>query len=100
MWPTCCQSASQNVPIPLSGKLKVTLSRLLCLLQKGMQDVDSFFELCQVEDPMLHAGVNSQFLDTGANAGHGLPVIRLKPLLNQMQLMTGKTSASGKARRS
>jgi hypothetical protein len=94
VWPTFCQSASQNVPIPLSGKLKVTLSGLLCLLQKGMQDVDSFFEPCQVEDPMLHASVYPQFLDTGANAGHGLPVIRLKPLLNQMQLMAGKASGS------
>lgn len=94
MWPTCCLTGSQNIPIPLSGKLEVPLSGLLCLLQKGVQDVHSFFELRQVEDPMLHAGVYPQLLDTGPYAGHGLPVIRVKPLLNQVQLMTGKASGS------
>jgi hypothetical protein len=43
---------------------------------------------------MLHAGVYPQFLDTVPHAGHGLPIIRLKPLLNQVQLMAGKASDS------
>lgn len=55
-----------------------------------MQDVDSFCKLRQIEDPVLYAGMDSQLLDTRPYAGHGLPVVRLKPLLNQMQLMTGK----------
>lgn len=54
----------------------------------------SFFELRQVEDPMLHAGVYPQLLDTGPHAGHGLPVIRIKPLLNQVQLMACEASGS------
>lgn len=87
MWPTCWLPASQDIPIPFSGKLKVPLGGLLCLLQKGVQDVDSFFELRQVEDSMLHAGVDPQLLDTGPHAGHGLPVIRAKPLLDQVQLI-------------
>src|SRR5436305_5979805 len=37
------------------GQAQGPLGGLLCLLQKGVQDVDSFFELRQVEDSMLRA---------------------------------------------
>src|SRR5262249_8942336 len=59
---------------------------------KGVQNVNSFRELRQVEDPMFRGGTNPQLVDPGAHAGHGLPVIRLQPLLDQVELVTGETS--------
>jgi hypothetical protein len=56
-----------------------------------MQDVYSFCELRHVEDPMLHGAANSQFVDARAYASHGLPVIRLKPLLDKVKFMAGNT---------
>jgi len=56
-----------------------------------MQDVYTFCELRHVEDPMLHGGSNSQLVNARAYAGHGLPVIRLKLLLNQVKLVAGNT---------
>jgi hypothetical protein len=56
-----------------------------------MQDVYSFCKLRHVEDPMLHGSANSQLVNTRAYAGHGLPVIRLKPLLNQVKLVASNT---------
>jgi hypothetical protein len=41
---------------------------------------------------MLDARAYPQLLNTGRHAGHGLPVIRVKPLLNQVQLMAGEAS--------
>jgi hypothetical protein len=82
----------QDLPIPLSCKLKVALGSLLRLLLEGVQDVDSFCELRHVEDPMLHAGANPQLVNARAYATHGFPVSRLKLLLNQMKLMAGKPS--------
>src|SRR6185295_7584553 len=38
---------------------------------------------------MLHGGANPQLVNAGADALHGLPVIRLEPLLNQVELVTG-----------
>jgi hypothetical protein len=56
-----------------------------------MQDVYSFCELRHIEDSMLQSGANSQLVNARAHADHGLPVIWLKPLLNQVKLMAGKT---------
>jgi hypothetical protein len=77
--------------MPLPCKLKVPLGSLLRLLLKGMQDVYSFCELRHVNDPMLCGGANSQLVNARAYAGHGLPVIRFKPLLNQVKLVAGNT---------
>jgi hypothetical protein len=81
----------QNLPIPLPPKLKVPCGRLPRLLLKGMQDVYSFCKLRHIEDPMLHGSANSQLVHARAYADHGLPVIRLKPLLNKVKLVTGNT---------
>jgi len=40
---------------------------------------------------MLHGGADSQLVNAGAYADYGLPVIRLKPLLNQVQVVAGDT---------
>jgi hypothetical protein len=56
-----------------------------------MQDVYSFCELRHIEDPMLHGSANSQLVNAGAYVGYGLPIIRLKPLLNQVKLVASDT---------
>jgi hypothetical protein len=38
---------------------------------------------------MLCGGANSQLANAGSYVGHGLPVVRLKPLLNQVELVAG-----------
>jgi hypothetical protein len=39
---------------------------------------------------MLRGGVNSQLVNAGTYyVGHGLPIVRLKPLLNQVELVAG-----------
>jgi hypothetical protein len=89
--PTLSLALLQDLPIPLPCKLKVPLASLLCLLLKGMQDVDSFCELRHIKDPMLCGGANSQLVNARAYVDHGLPVIRFKPLLNQVKLVAGNT---------
>jgi hypothetical protein len=50
-----------------------------------MENVDSFFELRDVEDPMLNARANSQLVDARADPGHRLPILGLKSQLHQVQ---------------
>jgi hypothetical protein len=38
---------------------------------------------------MLHAGMDAQLVNSRPYAGHGLPIIRLKPCLHEVQLMAG-----------
>lgn len=80
-----------EISIPFPRKLKVPLGDLLRLLLKRMQDVYSFRKLRYIEDPMLQGGANSQLVDARAYTSQGLPVIRLKPLLDKVKLMAGNT---------
>lgn len=78
----------QNLPVTLPGELESPEGSLLRLLLERMQDVYSFCELRHVKDPVLYGRTNSQLVNARAHARHGLPVIRLKPLLHQVQLVT------------
>jgi hypothetical protein len=40
---------------------------------------------------MLYGGADSQLVNAGTYANYCLPVIRLKPLLNQVELVAGDT---------
>jgi hypothetical protein len=90
--PTRFLAGSQDFPIPLPRKLDVLVGSLPGPFLKGVQDIDPFGKLRHVEDPMLSASVDSQFINTRSYTGNGLPVIRLKPLLNQVQVVTGHAS--------
>jgi hypothetical protein len=87
--PSRSLAISQDFPIPFPRKIDISLGSLPRSLFKGVQDVYSFFKLRDIEDSMLHAGVDAQLVNTGSYAGHGFPVIRLEFFLDQMQLVTG-----------
>jgi len=57
-----------------------------------VQDIDAFCESREVEYSMLKSGVNSNFLNPGAYARHGLVVIRLQAGLDPRELEPGRPS--------
>lgn len=70
-----------------------------------MENVDSFLELRDVEDPVLNVGANPQLIDAGAYPGHRLPVFAFGAQLHQVQIVApnppgvwGKASQIDKGR--
>ena len=61
-------------------------------LFKSMQDIDSLRKLRHVENAMLKAGVDTNFLNTGTHGTHWFPIIRLQTLLDATQLESCNTA--------
>ena len=53
---------------------------------KCVQDINAFCKLRNIQDPMFALCVDTNFLDSRANAGHWFPVIGFEPPLHPPQL--------------
>src|SRR4029077_17173331 len=56
-------------------------------LLEGVEHVDTLFELCNVDHTMLKPRVNADLPYARANRGHRLPVGRLQPTLDLIELV-------------
>src|SRR5438093_6585301 len=71
------------------GELNVILRCLPRSFLERVQDVDRLGELCDIEHPVLNAGVNADLLHAEPHARHRLPIVRLQPQLNPPKLKSG-----------
>ena len=67
-------------------EFEVAFGRSLCLLSERVQHVDALGECGNIEHAMLADDVNPNFANTGADRGHGLPIVRLEALLHAAEL--------------
>ena len=64
----------------------MVLGRFLRSLFKGVKHEDRFRELRDIQHAIRASDSNTDFSNAGTDVGHRLPVTRLKPLLNAIEL--------------
>jgi hypothetical protein len=80
---------------------KVRGARLLSLLLKTMEDVNRLAKLGDIHDTKGAAFLSDSYLaNPCANAIHGLPVIRIQPMLHPVKLIPALRRATSGNRRS
>jgi hypothetical protein len=77
---------------PISREISFPFGSFSRPFLEGMQNVNTLHELCHVENSMLKASVDADFLNTGTHGSHRFPIVRFKPLLDTTQLVTGDTA--------
>lgn len=74
---------------PILGNVQILFGGFLGLLLESMENVNTFFKLCQIDNPVFSVDMNPDLPHTCADTWHGLPVVRIFPLLDEVELKSG-----------
>src|SRR4051794_16592295 len=92
-------SLLQQIPVTLRGQVQIRLARFLRLFLETMQHVNSVIEPRHIQYSECPGGIaNPNFLHPAANCIHVLPVVRLAPMLDLVELVPRLTPGSFRKR--
>src|SRR5439155_25077360 len=77
----------QDIAESFPGEVYVLSCRLSGLLLEGVQNVDPFVKLCQVDHPVFSFRVDPYLSNRGADRRHRLPVCSIEALLDSVDLV-------------